>query len=164
MSFHHRVIAPGAQTVARMDEIDARDARFVAALRLYLSGPEGQEAIWNGFAGLLGAAAGRRAMQLFEGYLTAIADGAPRPLHRHRPGCACLGQDEAAIAAVLRCAGAGEDARAIATAGLIARPQACAGVAMAAAALAEALDRVEEATARREPFRRAAPPARRTLH
>jgi hypothetical protein len=77
-------------------------ARFVAALRLWLEGPERRAEVWSAFAMRLGAAGGRAALQAFEDYLGAVADGAARPIARRRHGDPWATADEAALAAALR--------------------------------------------------------------
>jgi hypothetical protein len=77
-------------------------ARFVAALRLWLDGPDRRAEVWSAFAIRLGAAGGRAALKAFEDYLGAVADGAVRPIARRRHGDPWATADEAALAATLQ--------------------------------------------------------------
>jgi hypothetical protein len=159
MSRHDRVFADaagagdrtGAAVVSSLAALAPAEARFVIALRLWLDGAQGQAAVWSGFSTALGTRRGRTALAAFEAMLSIAAEGAQGALWRRPSGCPRLSRDEAAFAAVIRCAGAGDLPGAVAMAHVVTRPQAAARLAIAAGEVAPLLG---EATAwRRDPFR-----------
>jgi hypothetical protein len=107
--------APEART-AWLSETRPREQLFVGLLRHWLEGPEAQAGVWNGLAGSLGPGRARALLEAFEGFLRTAAPALRRRLTRHQPHCPCLGEDEAALAALVLGAGGGDRAGAHAAA------------------------------------------------
>jgi hypothetical protein len=123
------------------------DRLFVAALRLWLASPEGPSHALAHLSLTLGPAAGRRASAALSACLSAVADGAVRRFWRHRPGCACMGRDEAALCALIAAAGAGALETAYGAAAALVRPEALFPTVESAAQLGRALRRRPESDA-----------------
>ena len=98
----------GGTPVAALDDLTELERRVVGYLRQWCASPCGQAAVWNELAVAAGPLPGRRALEAFEGLLAALASHARRPLTHHAVGCSCVGGDEAAIAALVAAAAAGE--------------------------------------------------------
>lgn len=112
----------GAAPVGYITELDSIEAASVIYFRLWSTGLEGQESVWNDFITSLGPIQGGRALQAFEEICKLCAHTGRRPLMRHSVNCKCLGSDEACFANFIASAAEGkrEDAMFIAT--LMARP------------------------------------------
>lgn len=147
-----------AEAVAFLRDAPPTERRVVEALRLWLEGPEAQAAAWRAFAADQGAEAGRVSLRAFEAYLLAVAEGAARRLRRHRLGCPCVAEDEAALAAAVAAAACDDREAAYAALHGLVRPEAAPRAVAAAAALDRALaERPADqggSAARAAPFRR----------
>ncbi|WP_290559729.1 hypothetical protein [Aestuariivita sp.] len=112
----------GAVPVGYVSELGPVEARAVLYLRLWFSGAETQQQVWNDFASALGPHRGRSALHTLEELCQICAQHGRRPLMRHHVTCKCLGADEACFANFVAAAadGAREDAMLMAT--LIVRP------------------------------------------
>ena len=98
----------GASVVGRLTDIAPWEAELILSMRFWMDGPEGQAAVWNGFARTLGATEGRVALRGFERLLSDLCTFARRPLVRHGPGCTCIGSDEALLQTLVREAARGD--------------------------------------------------------
>lgn len=120
------------------------DRLFVLSLRSWLSGPSGQETLWNGLAATLGARPARSLLKAFEGFLAAVASAPERRLVHHASACPCLGDDEARLAAIIvRSAGRGDGESARALAAGIVREADMVTVIESAARLGQLMDNLE---------------------
>lgn len=90
--------------------VEARpsDQLLVVALRRWLDGPDGQQAVRTGLSGQIGAAKTRSLLDAFEAFLYALAEGLSRRLTRHTALCPSIGQDERLLTEIVRAAGEGD--------------------------------------------------------
>ncbi len=129
----------GAGPVGVLADAPPDERLLVAALRLWLAAPEGRNRAHALIALARGPQTAARASAALADFLAAVADGATRRLWRHPPGCACLGRDEAALAALVVMAGDGALEAAHGAARALVRPDACFATVQAAAQLGRAL-------------------------
>lgn len=112
----------GGVPVGHLSELPHVEAGAIACLRLWCDGAGSQARLWDGLAGALGAAHGKRALGAFEGLVGLIVAHGRRPLMRHHRDCICVGADEAAFAALIAAAADGEREDAMLLAALLVRP------------------------------------------
>ncbi len=137
----------GRAVVGRLTDIAFWEAEFILSMRLWMSSPEGQAEVWNGFARCFGAPAGRSEMRCFESLLSNINMHARRPLVRHGLGCDCIGSDEAILRTLVREATRGDLAEATMIASLLVPVRHAEPIAHMAAQVGKAM----QAMARRAP-------------
>src|SRR6056297_1832661 len=132
----------GRAVVGRLTDIAFWEAEFILSMRLWMSSPEGQAEVWNGFARCFGAPAGRSEMRCFESLLSNINMHARRPLVRHGLGCDCIGSDEAILRTLVRDATRGDLAEATMIASLLVPARHAEPIALIAAKVGQAMQRL----------------------
>ncbi|MGR3273442.1 hypothetical protein DU478_17065 [Thalassococcus profundi] len=152
----------GASVVGRLTDIAPWEAELILSMRFWMDGPEGQAAVWNGFARTLGATEGRVALRGFERLLSDLCTFARRPLVRHGPGCTCIGSDEALLQTLVREAARGDHAEAVMIASLLVPARHAEPIAVLAARVGKAMRQVAQRAPRLQ--QDSPPPEPRTLH
>lgn len=132
----------GASVVGKMTDIAPWEAELIMSMRVWMQGPEGQAEVWNDFARCLGVTEGRAEMRTFESLLTSLCTYARRPLVRHGLGCTCIGSDEAILQTLVREATRGDLAEAAMIASLIVPARHAEPVALMAAQVGQAMQRM----------------------
>lgn len=143
----------GASVVGRLTDIAPWEAELIMSMRFWMDGPEGQAEVWNGFARFFGATAGRAEMRNFESLLSSLCTHARRPLIRHGLGCTCIGSDEAILQTLVREATHGDLAEAAMIASLIVPARHAEPVALMAAQVGQAMQRISKRTPYQPPTR-----------
>jgi len=133
---------PGAAVVGQLTTIPEWEAEFILSLRFWMDGPEGQAKVWNSFARCFGAVEGRCQLRLFEGMLGRLCSNCRRPLVRHGLGCTCIGSDEAVVLTLVREAARGDIAEAALIASLMVPAGQAELIALKAAEVGQAMQRI----------------------
>lgn len=123
----------GARSAGRLESAPPSTRLFVWALRRWMDGACGQQAVWNHFAEHLGPRDSHRAMGGFERLICAVAAAHRRVLHRHETRCSCIGVDEQMLARLVVAAAQGEREIALAAACSFASPAGAAEIVASAA-------------------------------
>jgi hypothetical protein len=135
---------PGSAPVARLTAMPAWEAELVLTLRVWMEGPEGQAEVRAVFADCLGEEGGLTAFYQLEDLLCGMTARARRPLARHSRGCACVGSDEAVLVCLVREAVQGDLAEAALIASLLVPASAAEMVALRAAQVGQAMQRISD--------------------
>lgn len=143
----------GASVVGRLTDIAPWEAELIMSMRFWMDGPEGQAEVWNGFARFFGATEGRAEMRNFESLLSSLCTFARRPLVRHGLGCTCIGSDEAILQTLVREATRGDLAEAALIASLVVPARHAEPVALMAAQVGQAMQRMSKRTPYQPPTR-----------
>ena len=132
----------GGSVVGRLGDAVPWEADLILAMRLWMDSPEGQAEVWNEFARCFGAEHGRAELRHFETLLTHLCTHARRPLVRHGLCCDCIGSDEAILQTLVREAVRGDLAEAALIASLILPACHAEPVALLAARVGQAMQRM----------------------
>lgn len=116
--FPHRGGAP----VGYIAELGPVEAGAIQYFRLWCSGPDAQQKVWNDFAAALGPTQGEYALKALEQLCDTCTRFGRRPLMRHQIDCKCIGADESCFANFIAAASEGEREDAMLIATLIVRP------------------------------------------
>ena len=143
----------GASVVGRLTDIAPWEAELIMSVRFWMDGPEGQAEVWNGFARCFGANEERSEMRSFESLLSSLCTFARRPLVRHGLGCTCIGSDEAILQTLVREATRGDLAEATMIACLIVPARHAQPLALMAAQVGQAMQRMSQRTPSQPPTR-----------
>jgi len=149
----------GASVVGRLTDIAPWEAELIMSMRFWMDSPEGQAEVWNGFARFFGATEGRAEMRSFESLLSILCTHARRPLVRHGLGCNWIGSDEAILQTLVREAARGDLAEAAMIASLIVPARHAEPVALMAAQVGQAMQRMSKRTSY-QPLTRSDPEGR----
>ncbi|WP_306151309.1 hypothetical protein [Roseovarius sp. MMSF_3281] len=144
---------PGTSVVGKLTDIAPWEAELILSMRFWMDGPEGQAEVWGGFARCFGAAEGRAEMRGFESLFTSICTHARRPLVRHGLGCNCIGSDEAILRTLVREAARGDLAEAAMIASLLVPACNAEQIALLAAQVGRAMQRMAQRTPTQKPTR-----------
>ena len=136
------VASPGRMVVGLLTDLAPWEAGLILFLRSWMDGPVGQADVWNSYARSFGGTEGRTEMHRFETLLVTLCDNARRTLVRHGGGCACIGTDEAIFCNLVREAARGDLAEAAAIASLLVRACHAEAVAILAAQVGRAMQRM----------------------
>lgn len=112
----------GGAPVGRLDDLEPLEAAAVVYVRLWCSGPECQERVWNDFAARFGAPDGKAHLAAFERMMKTLVAHARCPIMRHHNGCRCLGSHECALANLIGAAAEANREEAVLLASLLVRP------------------------------------------
>ncbi|WP_152452895.1 hypothetical protein [Roseivivax sp. THAF40] len=123
------------------------------SIRLWMEGPEGKAEVWNSFARCFGGDAGRAEIHRFETLLASLYTYARRPLVRHGLACMCIGSDEAILQTLVREAARGDLPEAAMIASLIVPARHAEPVALMAAPVGQAMQRISKRTPIQRPER-----------
>lgn len=132
----------GASVVGQMTDIAPWEAELIMSVRFWMAGPDSQAEVWNGFAHSFGATEGLAELRNFECLLSDLCRFARRPLVRHGLGCTCIGSDEAILQTLVREAARGDLAEAAMIASLIVPARHAEPVALMAARVGQAMQRM----------------------
>ncbi|SIT76151.1 hypothetical protein SAMN05421665_0319 [Yoonia rosea] len=152
----------GASVVGQLTDVAPWEAELIMSVRFWMAGADSQTEVWNGFAQNFGTVEGLAELRNFECLLSDLCRFARRPLVRHGLGCTCIGSDEAILQTLVREAARGDLAEAAMIASLIVPARHAEPVALMAARVGLAMQRmVQTAPASSLPRHK---PEDRTLH
>ncbi|PXW70781.1 hypothetical protein C7964_102680 [Loktanella sp. PT4BL] len=152
----------GSSVVGHLTDIAPWEAELIMSVRFWMAGPDSQAEVWNGFAQNFGTVEGLAELRNFECLLSDLCRFARRPLVRHGLGCTCIGSDEAILQTLVREAARGDLAEAAMIASLIVPARHAEPVALMAARVGLAMQRMVQ-TGLATPLPRHKPEDR-TLH
>ncbi|KQI72954.1 hypothetical protein AN191_03320 [Loktanella sp. 5RATIMAR09] len=152
----------GASRVGQLTDVAPWEAELIMAVRFWMADADSQAEVWNRFAQSFGAAEGLAELRNFEGLLSDLCRFARRPFVRHGLGCTCIGSDEAILQTLVREAAYGDLAEAAMIASLIVPARHAEPVALMAARVGQAMQRMVQTAPAIAPLQNK--PQDRTLH
>lgn len=129
-------LPPGARPIGDLDEASPPMQVVVGAMRGWLEGACGQQAIWNIWATHTSPSKAHAMMAAFETFMVAVAAHSRQKLYRHTSSCSCLGADEVVVASIVEFAAARQPETAYELAARVIEPAGLRDVLIAAQSLA----------------------------